>query len=30
MLEEKTGKVIVPRHTQLIDAYGAALIALDL
>jgi len=31
MLEEETGeKVVVPRHPQLIDAYGAALIALDL
>jgi predicted CoA-substrate-specific enzyme activase len=31
MLEEETGeKVIVPRHPQLMGAYGAALIALDL
>jgi predicted CoA-substrate-specific enzyme activase len=31
MLEEETGeKVLVPRHPQLMGAYGAALIALDL
>ena len=31
MLEEETGeKVVVPRHPQLMGAYGAALIALDL